>query len=316
MIKNPDALVKILVGNYGESSNISSKGDIAFFCPFCGHHKKKLNVNVNTGFWHCWVCQNGSKSIVSLFKKTKASADVIKNVISLLDSKSKGYGKENGLEVVSGIISLPKEYRPLNVFAKNPEYKNAMHYLKKRKISKEIIDRYNIGYCAEGKYSGRLIVPSYDESGMVNYFVARSYYEHEEIKKYDNPVAPKNIVPFELYVSWIFPIILVEGVFDAMAIDRNAIPILGNSINEAIIEKLLIEGVQQVYLALDADAMRFVYREIMKLIDAGIQVNIVELPPDKDPGEMEQSEFLKLIDSSMNSQDLKTKMKFKMLSRG
>jgi len=110
-------------------------------------------------------------------------------------------------------------------------------------------------------------------------------------------------------------VILVEGVFDAMKIDRNAIPILGNSIGDAIIEKLLNEGVKQVYLALDADAMRFVYREIMKLIEAGIQVQIVELPPDKDPGEMDQHEFLRLIETSVASTDLKTKMKFKMMSR-
>lgn len=314
MISNPEALEKILSLNFGESDGISKKGDIAFFCPFCNHHKKKLNVNINTGYWHCWVCQTGSKSIVSLFKKS-GHITAIKDVVKLLDKKSQSYTKVESDETTAKIF-LPKEYKSLMKSSRNPEYRQAWHYLKKRGFTETLVKRYNIGYATEGKYRNRLIIPSYDEHGIVNYFVARTYYEDSDIKKYDNPVAPKNIVPFELYTSWAFPVILVEGVFDAMKIDRNAIPILGNSIGNAIIEKLLLEGVKLVYLALDADAMRFVYREIMKLIDAGIQVQIIELPLNKDPGEMEQHEFLKLIDNAVASTDLKTKMKYKMMSRG
>jgi DNA primase len=314
MVNNPEALKKILIINFGESDGISKNGDVAFFCPFCNHHKKKLAVNINTGFWHCWVCQTGSKSIISLFKKTNRSG-VIQDVVKILDRRSQSFVKYDDGKPDENQIYLPKEYKPLSKPSRSPEYKQAWHYLKSRNFTETLVDRYNIGYCTEGKYRNRLIIPSYSESGMVNYFVARTYYLDDDIKKYDNPVAPKNIVPFELYTSWAFPVILVEGVFDAMKIDRNAIPILGNSIGDAIIEKLLNEGVKQVYLALDADAMRFVYREIMKLIEAGIQVQIVELPPDKDPGEMDQHEFLRLIETSVASTDLKTKMKFKMMSR-
>ena len=315
MVNNPEALKRILTLTYGESDGISKNGDLAFFCPFCNHHKKKLNVNINTGFWHCWVCQNGSKSILSLLKKTGKSG-IIQEVVKLLDKRSQSFVKYDDGKSSEQQIFLPKEYKSLSKHSRSPEFRQAWHYLKSRNFTETLVNRYNIGYCTEGKYRNRLIIPSYSESGVVNYFVARTYYLDEEIKKYDNPVAPKDIVPFELYTSWAFPVILVEGVFDAMKIDRNAIPILGNSIGDAIIEKLLNEGVRQVYLALDADAMRFVYREIMKLIEAGIQVQIVELPLDKDPGEMEQHEFLKLIDSAVATTDLKTKMRFKMMSRG
>ena len=34
-------------------------GEHAFYCPFCNHHKKKLQINTETQKWHCWVCNTG-----------------------------------------------------------------------------------------------------------------------------------------------------------------------------------------------------------------------------------------------------------------
>jgi len=55
------------------SSKKTSKGNHAFSCPFCGHHKKKLEINLITdengcNFWHCWVCDTKGGTIKSLFK--------------------------------------------------------------------------------------------------------------------------------------------------------------------------------------------------------------------------------------------------------
>ena len=52
-----------------------------------------------------------------------------------------------------------------------------------------------------------VIIPSYDENGRLNFFVGRSFYP-DSIMKHKNPVASKNIIPLELFVSWDFPIIL------------------------------------------------------------------------------------------------------------
>jgi ribosomal protein L37AE/L43A len=48
----------------------SLKGDEqAHYCPFCSHHKKKLQINLETQQWHCWVCDSKGKRISSLLRK-------------------------------------------------------------------------------------------------------------------------------------------------------------------------------------------------------------------------------------------------------
>ncbi len=37
-------------------------------------------------------------------------------------------------------------------------------------------------------------------------------------------------IPFEIFINWNSPIIRCEGMFDAISIKRNAIPLLGKNI--------------------------------------------------------------------------------------
>jgi len=53
----------------------TSKGNVAFHCPFCNHHKRKLEVQLDTNEknenpWHCWTCppKNSSKGIIMLIQ--------------------------------------------------------------------------------------------------------------------------------------------------------------------------------------------------------------------------------------------------------
>jgi DNA primase len=119
---------------------------------------------------------------------------------------------------VSTKVSLPEEFIPLSAPAKgiNLEYRHAMAYLKKRNISNDDIKKYNIGYCANGRYRNRIVIPSYDKSGNVNYFIARSF-EKEPHLKYDAPSCSKTeIIGFEYFINWKIPVILCEGSFDAI----------------------------------------------------------------------------------------------------
>ena len=101
---------------------------------------------------------------------------------------------------------------------------HAMLFLRKRGITEQDIERYNLGYCVEGEYQNRIIIPSYDSNGKLNYFVGRDFY-YASTLKYKNPPIPKDVIGFDLYVNWSLPIILVEGVFDAMIV-LNPIPYL------------------------------------------------------------------------------------------
>mgnify|MGYP001198597757 CR=1 FL=1 len=58
----------------------SMKGDEqAHYCPFCHHHKKKLQINIQTQKWHCWVCDSKGKRIQSLLKKFFRQNSSLKN---------------------------------------------------------------------------------------------------------------------------------------------------------------------------------------------------------------------------------------------
>ena len=56
--------------------NLQSKGNYAFNCPLCNHHKPKLEINLETNSkmenpWHCWICDSKGKTIRSLLKTIK-----------------------------------------------------------------------------------------------------------------------------------------------------------------------------------------------------------------------------------------------------
>ena len=62
----------------------SLKGDEqAHHCPFCHHHKKKLQINLNTQKWHCWVCDAKGKKIQTLLKRLHVDSKKIKKVYEI-----------------------------------------------------------------------------------------------------------------------------------------------------------------------------------------------------------------------------------------
>ena len=56
--------------------------------------------------------------------------------------------------------------------------------------------------------------------------------------KYKNPPMSKDTVGFELFINWNEPIVLCEGVFDAIAIRNNAIPLLGKFLSKTLLKKI------------------------------------------------------------------------------
>jgi DNA primase len=178
----------------GAISSVLGKGketsgnNYAFECPFCHHKKPKLEVNLvpnskGENLWHCWTCNAKGKTLVGLFKKIKASSEKISEIKSILGFTEKK--EEDESTIIK--VELPKEYKPLiNLSRTDIIAKHALQYLKKRGITKDDIQKYNIGYCEEGRYKNMIILPSYDKDGVINYFIGRSF-DKEPQRKYDSP---------------------------------------------------------------------------------------------------------------------------------
>ena len=296
-------LVESVLGK-GQST---SKGNYAFKCPFCTHHKNKMEISLRTtakreNFWHCWVCGAKGKTLLTLFKKIKAPKGKIDELNILI------VPTKNEEHVVVGTLELPKEFISLSNIIEDKiaqiEAKHALKFLKKRGITQNDIIKYNIGFCKEGPYAERVIIPSFDELSKLNYFIARSYKDSD--RKYKNPpVAAKDVIGFELYINWDAPLILVEGMFDALTIKRNVIPLFGKVIHGKLMEKLVKSSVDRIYIALDNDARRDALKQAEMLMSYGKEVYLVEMEG-KDANEIGFEQFLNTIEQTqpLNLQSL------------
>ena len=272
---------------------LKKTNEYMYWSPFVSHHKPKLQVNIQTGKWHCWVSNQGGHNLFQLFKKVEASNQHFDELKELVGDFS--YTKKKQTNDSEKTLVLPKEFKPLWNGGDSIVKRHALSYLYKRGITDSDILKYNIGYCDEGLYSNRIIVPSYDEDGNLNFFVGRDFYNSK--MKYRNTPTTKNVIGFELFINWDEPIILCEGVFDAMAFKRNAIPLFGKTIMSNLQKKIIDNRVQTIYLALDNDALKDAIKISDNFINNGIEVKMMKFK-EKDPSEIGFKNLLDLIDKT------------------
>ena len=265
-------LLALLQKVLGEGK-IVSKDEAMFVCPFSHHRKPKLAVNLSTQRWQSWIDTNAKgRSIFSLFKRLQVPSnyfDELSRIVKLPKSSQTQETKEE-------YVSLPYEYKRLTETHTDFSYAKAMKYLKNRGIESYDIERYDIGYCDKGDYAGRIIVPSYNVDNKLNYFIARDFTGHAYLK-YKNPPVSKDVVVFENQIDFSEPIILCEGVFDAMAIRRNAIALLGKNIPSKLKVRLVEHNVKQVTVVLDEDAFKNALTLSESLMNEDVSVKLVKM---------------------------------------
>lgn len=283
-----ERLIELLESVLGHSKKTSGN-NYAFFSPFVEHYKPKLEINVSLNSngenpWHCWISDEKGKTIRSLFRKLKVSKEVWDEHNSIFSRKyrysSLPNSENNGK---NELVQLPKEYIPLWKPSTSISRKHALAYLQRRGVSPKEVLKYQIGYCEDGVYKNKLIIPSYDSNGRLNFFVGRSFYDTEY--KHKNPDVSKDVVGFGMFINWDLPIVICEGVFDAMAIRWNAIPLFGKSPQSMVQTEIIKNNVKDVYLVLDSDAFKNALRFAENLMNEGINVYLVEMG-ESDPSEL------------------------------
>ena len=269
--------------------------EVAFFCPFCKHHKPKLQVNLVSYHYNCWVCRAGGKSLFSLLKRLDAPKHQFEQLSQLI--KPTPYTPDAKPETEEAELHLPSQFRSIASVSKDPDYRNALKYLLRRGLTKEDILRYNIGYCDSGSYGGMVIVPSYSDTGKLNYFVGRSFYS--DSYKYRNPSVSKNVVGFDMHINWDEGwLTLTEGVFDSIALRRNAIPLFGKFLPKLLLEKIVTQRITRVNICLDSDAKQDAIRLAETFLKYDIVPHIVLPEQGKDPASIGFRQMWKLIEES------------------
>tara|TARA_B100001287_G_scaffold276832_1_gene289866 strand:- start:2708 stop:3655 length:948 start_codon:yes stop_codon:yes gene_type:complete len=253
-------VVEILEDVLGNSKkHYENKSQISFDCPVCssikgldcGDGKGNLEVNYYHHVYKCWACSEtyGTHGTLNKLIRKYGNKNHMKQYqLVIPDNKRVVVDKEKLV-----ITGLPKNFTPLTIERNDSGYQQAIQYLSKRNIGIDLIKKYNLGYANVGDYRNRIIFPSYDSEGNINYFLGRSFEKYTKLK-YKNPeVSKMDIIFNEGKINWDSNIYLVEGVFDHITLP-NSIPMLGKVLNDLLFKKLIDNASAKVIIVLDNDA--------------------------------------------------------------
>lgn len=277
----------LMVSFLGTPKNdINDSGQLQFACPRCVDEKGSkeaskfnLEVNIFKGF-QCWSCcssddeMRGSISKLIRLYGNDAIMGEYRDLITEMKNEPlyEIHFKDSFEPLLKKEAQLPINFRPFNINKYFP--KKAMEYLKKRGIDWKIIEDFNLGYTiydANNKQvSSRIIIPSYNLYGELNYWTGRDYTSIQGRQKYYNPkVERKDLIFNEEKIQWDATITLVEGPFDHLVVP-NSIPLLGKSlgVDYAIYKSLVEKSNANINIFLDGDAFDNVIK-VYKTLNQG-----------------------------------------------
>jgi len=281
---------KILHETFG---NYIQKGsEMVFACPSCDHRKYKFSVNLDKNAYKCWVCDYRGRNIRRAIRRFGSFLQLQKWDQIFFNSDLEKFA-ELFMEPISREdkekVDIPLEFHSLATENVPATGARAYRYLQSRGITKADILKWKIGYCFEGEYRNRIIIPSFDEDGDCSYFIARSY--NGDSYKYKNPRASKDVVFNDLFVDWNSDLILVEGVFDAL-VAGNAVPILGSTLRSGSdLLRKIVRNDTPIYVALDPDAAKKERRIIEMLLRYDIELYKIDVSGYEDVGSMPKEVF-------------------------
>ena len=274
-------------GYYKEQGN-----EILFKCPVCNHRKHKLSVNLDKNVFKCFICDYRGRSIRRLVRRFSSFSQLQKwdQITDRPDlERFADLFLEHEPEEHKEKLELPQEFVSLTSKKLPATAMFAYRYLRNRGVTDEDILRWKIGYCFAGQYRNRIMIPSFDDDGDVNYFIGRSY--SGDSYKYKNPKASKDVIFNELFIDWNSDLTIVEGAFDAI-VAENAVPILGSTMrrDSRLLRKIVMNDTP-IYLALDPDAADKERRLIQMLLQYDIELYKIDVSGYDDVGEMSKEVF-------------------------
>ena len=290
----------------GAITGTGDKININVVCPICTQNegvdstKKKLAIKIDSGILHCWKCGYRARSIYGLLKRYKPhqAEEFIKtfNAASLISD-----AEEAAFEAQQEAIELPRGFQLLAEYYDEPEapyyIRQAVKYLKQRGITYRDFWYFKLGITAlDLNYKNRIIIPSHDQDGNLNFFTSRTHRPSVKPKYFNPRFHRETVIINDINIDWSDELTIVEGPFDLFKVNDNATCLLGKELTKeyALFQKIATNKTP-VLLCLDNDAKR-ASLEVAKLLNSySVSVRILELPLDiKDPGEISREQFLKL----------------------
>ena len=304
-------------------AKVSGSGDncnINVICPVCkeknGLVKSKLAIKADKLWTKCWICGYKSLSVHHLIKKyypdfLKEFIDGFCNGIIPVETEDSEEPTDQKLELPSGFSFLAEQFEnPKNIVAAE-----AKRYLLSRGATMRDFWYFKFGTTMLDKhFKFRVIIPSYDANGELNYFTGRATMPVYRGPKYYDAITSKDDIIFnELNIDWNKELTIVEGPFDLIKCNDNATCLLGSSLEAH--HKLFQEIAKHdtpVLLALDNDAQKKQLKIAKLLAEYGIQVRLYSVPSHlNDVGQMTKEEFIHGI-SSAKPYSLENDLQYRM----
>lgn len=312
MTLNADALYSWLSAEGHDPEFLEDDTEIAICCPTCNDDKPRLYVGADSGAWICFHC-GAQGNLVGLLKGLLGDFDEAfelrrKWTRDEAPDPFEHVGAARSTPKPAVSIELPDEFRPLE--ATSPAH--FVKYLQKRGVPLELAQARGVGYCLEGYYRYRIILPVVNDEYLYT-FVARTILVRcpscggriatstpAAACMCERPI-PKVLTPQggtprqALYNLDAVRhaggqrVVVVEGVFDALRLPDEAVALLGSSPSPTQIS--LLAGVargRDVIVCLDGDsAGRGGAAKVADgLASAMVRVRVAHLAEGQDPGSL------------------------------
>jgi hypothetical protein len=262
-----------------------ARSELVFHCGVCRHYKPKLSVNIETDWYNCWTCEPPRKGrTLTGLLRGKVSQEELSEY---LDSLANAPRKRTPVVEDPTPVELPDGFRSMSHGRTDVTVGPFFSYVERRGVTPADIDMFRIGLCQTGQYRGRVVFPSFDSQGHLNYFTGRKVFADQWGQNYMMCSGSKDIIFNECLVDWDRPVTIVEGPFDMVAAGQNAIPLQGKMLRTGtrLFERLALRR-GTVYLALDNDALDDQLAIAHTLFRYGVDARLVGLDGHKDVGEM------------------------------
>ena len=276
----------------------TSETEYLIRCPVCGDHATHdhCSINIVKRIFHCFF----------------------KGCSGTLTQLAREYGNGESVEPREGVVEKKKySLMDFSQFKKitGVEGSNdrlALSYLKNRGINEDEIELHGIMYCSNptNRYYGRIIMPIF-ENGKIACLSARSFLPFIKpsylFPHHGETICTAGEVIWGLESAQLHcggMVVLVEGVFDAMAVNRKSmrngygLALLNKAMTKPQQNKLLkLEKRVRFFIMLDADAREDSLKIARELSNHGRQVYVCELN-EGDPASISKEQYDFAIDEA------------------
>jgi hypothetical protein len=303
---------------FGDASVTQDGKNASVVCPRCRETdkktgkvtvKQKLAIRTDNFASHCWICGIKGRNLLPILRRyhPQAANEFLVKFHKEIET-SRAYVATTDLTAKE--LFLPEGFMLLVEHLDNPhpQVQAALAYLESRGLAYRDLWYYKFGVIpGHAKMNRRVVMPSFDEQGRLNYYTGRSfvpttfrrYMDCDEQTDGSSPTK-LNTIFNENRIDWTKELTLVEGPFDLVKCDDNVTCMLGSNFSEdSLLFSRILEFGTPILLALDSDMQIKTDKLARMFSQFGIVVRVLQLPQGvKDVGELSREVFIELKNSA------------------